>query len=215
MPTATDYTSLFDPSGAKRWILRTVVHNRRRDIGLGGVRLVTLAEAREKALQYRKIARDGGDPVAEKRKRLLVIPTFADAARAVHAEHTGAWKNAKHAAQWINTLTGYVFPLLGVRRVDQIDTPDVLKVLSPIWLTKPETARRVKQRMAQFWIGRRDPASDLEIIQLTECQRDFRSSLTAKGTIRRCPMRKFPLSCGNFGLVAAAKLRSWRSSFSF
>jgi integrase len=138
---------IVDPSGAKRWILRTVVHNRRRDIGLGGVRLVTLAEAREKALQYRKIARDGGDPVAEKRKRLLVIPTFADAARAVHAEHTGAWKNAKHAAQWINTLTGYVFPLLGVRRVDQIDTPDVLKVLSPIWLTKPETARRVKQRM--------------------------------------------------------------------
>src|SRR4051794_37874958 len=127
-----------DPSGAKRWVLRTVVHNRRRDIGLGGVRLVALTEAREKASQYRKLARDGGDPVAEKRKALLVVPTFSDAARAVHAEHRGAWKNAKHGAQWINTLSRYAFPLIGSQRIDQIDTPDVLRVLSPIWLTKAE-----------------------------------------------------------------------------
>ena len=56
-------------------------------------------------------------------------------------------ENPKHAAQWINTLVEYVFPALGERRVDHIDTPDVLKVLSPIWLTKPETARRVRQRI--------------------------------------------------------------------
>jgi integrase len=65
----------------------------------------------------------------------------------VHAEHSAAWKNPKHAAQWISTLVEYVFPAFGDRRVDHIDTPDVLKVLSPIWLTKPETARRVRQRI--------------------------------------------------------------------
>jgi len=58
-----------------------------------------------------------------------------------------SWKNPKHAQQWINTLRQYVFPLMGSRRVDAIDTPDILRVLSPIWLTKPETARRIKQRI--------------------------------------------------------------------
>jgi integrase len=77
----------------------------------------------------------------------LAVPTFAQAARLVHGEHSVAWKNAKHSAQWINTLAEYVFPALGDRRVDLIDTPDVLKVLAPIWLAKPETARRVRQRV--------------------------------------------------------------------
>lgn len=76
-----------------------------------------------------------------------VIPTFQEAAGKVHAEHAVAWRNAKHGQQWINTLTQYAFPLIGEKRIDQIETPDVLRVLSPIWLTKPETARRVKQRI--------------------------------------------------------------------
>jgi integrase len=109
--------------------------------------LVSLAEAREMAASYRKLARDGGDPLAERRKERRTVPSFQQAARRVHAEHAAAWKNAKHAAQWLNTLVEYVFPGLGDRRVDYIDTPDVLKVLSPIWLTKPETARRVRQRI--------------------------------------------------------------------
>ncbi len=136
-----------DPSGAKRWMLRTVVHGRRRDMGLGGLQLVSLAEAREAAAQYRKLARSGGDPLAEKRKAQIAVPTFREAARTVHAEHRAAWRNEKHAAQWLQSLTQYAFPHLGDRRVDLIDTPDVLKVLSPVWLTKPETARRLKQRI--------------------------------------------------------------------
>src|SRR3954453_4991569 len=64
-----------DPSGAKRWLLRTVVRGKRCDIGLGGLGLVSLAEAREKALQFRKIARDGGDPVAERRNARAAVPT--------------------------------------------------------------------------------------------------------------------------------------------
>jgi integrase len=136
-----------DRSGAKRWLLRTVVQGRRRDIGLGGVSLVSLADARERAAQYRRTARLGGDPLAEKRAASIRIPTFAQAAESVHVEHKPAWRNPKHAAQWITTLRTYAVPVLGARPINQIDTPDILKVLAPIWLTKPETARRVRQRM--------------------------------------------------------------------
>jgi integrase len=134
-----------DPSGAKRWMLRTIVHGKRRDIGLGGLSLVSLAEAREEALRLRKMARTGGDPLADKRKAKTL--TFKQAAQRVHETHKPSWKNPKHAQQWINTLTEYAFPVFGNRRVDQIDTPDVLRALTPIWLDKPETARRVRQRI--------------------------------------------------------------------
>jgi integrase len=136
-----------DLSGAKRWALRIVIRGRRRDIGLGSFNLVSLAGAREKALQYRMIARAGGDPLLENRRAKIVVPTFAEAALTVHAEYGDGWENAKHRQQWISTLRDYAFPVIGNLRIDQIDTPDVLRVLSPIWLTKPETARRVKQRI--------------------------------------------------------------------
>ncbi len=136
-----------DPSGARRWLLRTVVQGRRRDIGLGSVRLVSLAQARELARQYRNIARSGGDPIAELRGSRRIAPMFREAANIVHAEHAAVWKNAKHAAQWLTTLEAYAYPHIGDRRVDDIDTSDVLKVLSAIWLLKPETARRLKQRL--------------------------------------------------------------------
>lgn len=136
-----------DPSGAKRWMLRTVVHGKRRDIGLGGTKVVSLAEAREKATEYRKIARDGGDPIAIKRRAGKTVPTFKEAAEKVHEGHSKAWKNPKHSAQWINTLVNYAHPHIGDTRIDRIDTPDVMSVLLPIWLDKPETARRVRQRI--------------------------------------------------------------------
>jgi integrase len=133
-------------TGSKRWMLRTVVKGRRSDIGLGGAQLVSLQEARQKAAELRKTARAGGDPLAQKRA-MKRIPTFAEAAALVHREHKPSWRNEKHAHQWINTLEVYANPTIGDRRVNEIDTPDVLKVLLPIWLTKEETARRVKQRI--------------------------------------------------------------------
>lgn len=136
-----------DPSGAKRWVLRTVVRGRRTDLGLGSTRLVSLAEARDQATALRKQARSGEDPVAARRKARRVIPTFAEAARAVHTERVPTFRNPKHAAQWLQTLNTYVFPFFGEHRVDRIESGDVLKALSPIWLAKPETARRVKQRI--------------------------------------------------------------------
>jgi hypothetical protein len=135
------------PSGAKRWELRTVVKGKRCDIGLGGLKVVSLAEAREEARKYRAIARNDGDPLVEKRRARRVVPTFRQAAETVHKDHAKAWKNAKHGEQWINTLKAYAYPAFGERRVDQIDTPEILKALSPIWLTKQETARRVRQRI--------------------------------------------------------------------
>lgn len=137
-----------DPSRAKRWVLRTLVHGKRRDIGLGGLRLVSLAEARDKASEFRKIARDGGNPLDIRRRAKAIIPTFADAAQQAFDSHKGAWRNDKHASQWINTLKTYAFPIIGETRVDHIETRDVMKVLTPIWLAKPETARRLKQRLS-------------------------------------------------------------------
>ncbi|MCY1320411.1 Prophage integrase IntA [compost metagenome] len=136
-----------DKSGAKRWMLRTLVNGKRTDIGLGGMSLVSLAEAREKALEYRKLARAGGDPLASKREARRFVPTFKVAAETVHEEHKAAWKNGKHKDQWINTLNKYAVPLIGDMTVDRINTPDILRVLSPIWLAKPQTAQRVRQRL--------------------------------------------------------------------
>lgn len=99
-----------DPSGTKRWLLRIVVQSRRRDIGLGGLALTTLAEARERALNARKLAWAGGDPIAERRKAQVAIPTFKEAVELVHAEHKDSWRNEKHAAQWIATLRTYAEP---------------------------------------------------------------------------------------------------------
>jgi hypothetical protein len=136
-----------DASGAKRWNLRTVVQGKRCDIGLGGLSIVSLAEAREEAARMRKIARQGGNPLLERRKANVRVPTFKEAAKLVHEEHSNTWKNKKHAAQWINTLKEYTFPFFGDKPVNQVDTPEVLNALSKIWLTKPETARRVRQRI--------------------------------------------------------------------
>ena len=134
-------------TGSKKWILRTVVHGRRTDIGLGGHSTTTLAEAREEAAKLRKTARAGGNPLEERRKARVTAPTFKEAAIQVHMDHSKTWKNEKHAAQWINTLKEYAFPHFGDLPVNQISTAEVLKALSPIWLTKPETARRVRQRI--------------------------------------------------------------------
>ena len=136
-----------DPSGAKRWILRTIVKGKRCDIGLGSLRLVTLAEARDEATRLRRIARKNGDPLEERRAERRIVPTFEEVARMVHEAHAANFRNRKHRAQWISTMQMYAFPIFGSRRVDEISSADVLAALSPIWTSKPETARRVRQRL--------------------------------------------------------------------
>ena len=137
---------LVAPTGTKSWLLRTVVKGKRCDIGLGGTTLVSLAEAREEALRLRKIARSGGDPLTERRRARTVVPTFEEAARAVHAAHSAGFRNDKHRRQWLSSL-GHVFAAFGAKRVDAITTADVLSELSSRWLERPETSRRVLQRL--------------------------------------------------------------------
>lgn len=156
-------------SGAKSWILRTMVRGKRRDIGLGGTTYVSLAEARIRARELRRIARTGGNPFSERDK--AQAPTFQEAARIVHAEQiVPTSRNEKHRDQWINTLRDYAFGKIGAKTVDVIDTADILRVLQPIWLTRSETARRVRQRLRTVFAWARmaghrkdgNPVDDIE-----------------------------------------------------
>ena len=132
-------------AGRKSWVLRITVEGRRRDIGLGGYPSVSLARAREKAVEYRAAIADGRDPVAE--KHAPAMPTFREAAYAVHEANKPRWRNPRHAAGWIQTLERHAMPVMGNTPLDRIDRGEVLRVLTPIWTSRPETARRVRQRM--------------------------------------------------------------------
>jgi len=136
------------PTLSKSWILRTVVHGKRRDFGLGSASHVSLAEARETARAYRKKARQGSDPVALRRKQGL---TFADAAREVHASMLPTWRNPKHGQIWISGLERYAFPIIGKRQIDSLTSADVLAVLTPVWVEKHETAKRLRQRLGAIF----------------------------------------------------------------
>ncbi|MEH6386394.1 MULTISPECIES: site-specific integrase [Pseudomonas] len=142
-------------SGQSRsWILRTMIGTRRRDIGLGGYPAVTLADARLTAREMRESIRSGIDPVeARKQAKAALVAsqaqrrTFSELAREVYAVKQLEFKNAKHSAQWINTLETYAFPHFGDRPIAEITADDVLGALRDLWLTKNETATRVRQRM--------------------------------------------------------------------
>lgn len=126
---------------------------KRRDAGLGTYPETSIAEARDKALAMRKIIDSGDDPIdARNRERdaasiAAAALTFEKAARTVHDELKPGWKNAKHAAQWINTLDTYVFPKIGAKKLDAVTPADCADVLRPILLEKAETASRTRQRM--------------------------------------------------------------------
>lgn len=158
------------PIGSKHWVLYTTVKGKRVNIALGGYAYTPLAKARQKAREYREIAKSGGDPRAEKRKAERGTPTFKEAAEIVHGSRKNSWRNPKHRDQWLSTLQNHAFPIIGDMRVDQIDRPDILKVLEPIWHEKPEVARRVKQRMSAVFewanaAGHRDAANPITTIK--------------------------------------------------
>ena len=134
------------PEGTRSWIQRLVIRGRRREMGLGSIALVSLAEARELALANRKLARSGGDPLADKR-RAAGVPTFAEAARRVVEQKRGGWRGRWHAQNWLRSLERYAFPRIGNRPVSEVNSADVLEILTPIWHKKAETARAVRQRV--------------------------------------------------------------------
>ncbi len=131
--------------GSKSWIQRLTINGRRHDIGLGSFELVTMAEARDKAFQNRRIVQAGGNPLVEKRKAR--VPSFREASKATFEANRPRWRNAKVASNWMQQLERHAFPIIGDMPVDKIGREDVLRVLTPIWTSKPEVGRKVRQRV--------------------------------------------------------------------
>lgn len=136
-------TLFVQPSGSRQWVQRLVIHGRRREMGLGGYPLVTLAEAREVAFANRKIARAGGDP---RQQATAAVPTFEAATRAVHAIHAPTWRSDRQRQQWIDEVARVVWPAIGHLPVDAITTSHLTEIFRPIWIAKPVLSARVRQR---------------------------------------------------------------------
>jgi integrase len=133
------------PTGAKKWVLRFLWQGRAREMGLGSYPEVGLAEARERAMAGRRLARSGVDPIAE-RKQERRVPTFGELADEVVIQQSKGFRNEKHKAQWAMTLREYAAPLRSMS-IDAITTEDILAVLKPVWSTKAETASRLRGRI--------------------------------------------------------------------
>lgn len=142
------------PGGSKGWVFRFARAGKTREAGLGGCASVTLAAAREAAQKCRQLVASGLDPIVVRRaedeaQRLAAskATTFEAFANSYMTAHEPAWRNAKHAAQWRSTMKTYVYPAMGAVAVGDVTTEHILKVLSPIWAVKPETASRVRGRI--------------------------------------------------------------------
>ena len=134
-----------DPHGRRRWIFMYARNGKRTELGLGGGRDLSLANARAEAAKMRELLATGGDPKAERAKDDY-IPTFGECADAYVEAMKPSWRNAKHAAQWTMTLTKYAKPMRS-KLVSAIGTQDVLDVLQGLWKRTPETAERLRGRI--------------------------------------------------------------------
>lgn len=152
-------------AGTKAWLFRYTRHGRARQMGLGALHTVSLSEARERARQARQLLLDGVDPIEAKREKRDEAKAatsermlFRDAVKRFLEVHETTWKNAKHRQQWANTLRDYAKPLAD-RPISAIDGAQITEALAPIWTKKPETARRVKQRIERVcqWVRDRMP----------------------------------------------------------
>lgn len=155
-------------SGSKSWIYRYTLAGKSREMGLGSLAVLSLADARDRRDEWRRLKASGVDPIearrqqqAAERVRVAKSVTFRQAADKYIAAHRADWKNEVHAAQWPSTLERYAYPKLGDLPVSEIDTALVVEVLEPIWTTKPETANRLRGRIeaildAAKALGQRD-----------------------------------------------------------
>ena len=170
-----------EPGGKKgtgKWILRFVspVTDKRRDMGLGSYPDTGVAEVGRAAMEVRKLIGMGLDPIEQRKLNVASeqaganVLTFSKAAYQVHTDRADGWRNKKHVAQWIKTLEDYVFPILGNIKVPDIKPQHFADALRPIWLEKPETASRVKQRchavMAWCWAQELITSNPLDVVEL-------------------------------------------------
>ena len=133
------------PGGSKSWVQRLTIYGKRRDVGLGGFPVVGLAEARKQAFANRVAVAQGRDPLAEKHR--AKVPSFQEAAHLTIDANQVRWRNAKTAANWAGSLSKYAYPVFGDQRVDTVGREEVLRVLVPLWQTKPAVARKLRQRI--------------------------------------------------------------------
>ena len=137
-----------DKRGGASWTLRFQRDGKRQDIGLGSAKLLTLADARDKARGLRKAVKvERRDVLAEKKDEAAAKITFREAAKQYHTENEAGWKSTVYARQWLASLENYAFPKLGDRPTGGITAADIISVLTPIWQGIPETARQVRNRI--------------------------------------------------------------------
>lgn len=129
----------------RSWLFRYMLNGRARSMGLGPYPEVSLVEAREKAFECRKLLVRGIDPLANRPKPSRI--TFESCAEAYVSSYSAGWRSETHKEQWTTSLRDYINPAIGKMPVQTIDTASVLKVLKPIWDSKPETASRVRGRI--------------------------------------------------------------------
>jgi integrase len=148
------YLKVKESKGTKAWIYRYQLNNIRREMGIGSFELYTLNEARNKILELRKQVKDGVDPIEDRKQKQVLKAEeieksilFKEAANEYILQHKSGWSNTKHSQQWPNTMRDYVFPFIGSIPVAALTLKDVLRVLTPIWETKTETASRIRARI--------------------------------------------------------------------
>ena len=146
--------------GTKSWLYRytSPLTKTRREMGLGSFNFVSLAQARQYAMDGKRLVINGKDPIEERKKEQIKVQlkqthnlTFKEIAEACIAAKAPEWKNAKHSQQWNNSLEAYAYPILGKLPISDITTDLILRALEPIWITKAETASRVRQRIETIW----------------------------------------------------------------
>lgn len=143
--------------GTKSWLFRYMKDGKARHMGLGPLHTVGLAEARDRAQRARLILLDGLDPLQDRRAKRAALKaeaaarvSFKQAAERYIAAHSPSWKNPKHSTQWPNSLETYAYPLIGELGIGTIETRHVMSVIEPIWMSKTETATRVRGRLERI-----------------------------------------------------------------
>jgi hypothetical protein len=199
------------PSGNKSWIYRFALGGKTRDMGLGPYPDISLAEAREKATECRRMRLDGTDPIAARQAGRQQVKldaakmlSFKECAERYIASHQAGWKNPKHAAQWPATLGAYVYPVFGKLPVHTVDVGLVMKAIEPIWTEKPEQRAGCVVGLKASSIGRQRAATarertrqDGKAIWKTSFRLAARSG--ASSTMRRCPIPRLPASWPSYG----------------
>ena len=183
---------------SKTWSQRLRINGRETNLGLGSYPAVTLAEARRRALDNRQAIEEGRNPKADK------TPTFEQAADKVIELHSAKWRQGSRSREiWQSSLRTYVYPTVGPKRIDLITSGDLMACLAPIWFTKAETARRVRQRISAVmkWAVAEGHRTDDPTATIT--------AALGKNSARRQHMRSVPHSQVSEALATIRATGAW------